>query len=281
MEATVDGVKLFYCAVGPEENYPLIVLHGGPGLDHTEMYPWLDPLAGVFRLLYVDMRGQGRSERVDPATLTLDRFAADVSALARALKLEHYALLGHSYGAFVTLAHAIEYGDASHYVISGGSASMSKSMREVQENLERFEPASLREAVTDSWAREPSVTTPEEVAVVMRMQMPFHFASTQTHAYRRYMAETDRAIYTPEVLAYASSHEYAIEYEDRLGEIVKPTLIITGSVDRTCTPRASEEMHRGIANSELLIVEDAGHMTFVEQPEIYFNAVREWFARNR
>jgi proline iminopeptidase len=278
MEITVDGIRLFCLPVGPEANYPLIVLHGGPGLDHTEMHPWLDPLTDVFRLIYVDLRGQGRSERVDPSTLTLERYAADITALAQALNLKAYAVLGHSYGSFVALTHAIGHGDATHYIISGGSASMSKSMQEVRDNLARFEPESLREAVTASWAREASATTPDEVAEIMRMQMPFHFAGIESDAYSRYMAAADRAIYAPEVLAYAASHEYALEYEDKLGDVTRPTLVITGKHDRTCTPRAARDMHRGIAGSELVIVPDAGHMSFIEQPEIYFNAVRNFFA---
>ena len=95
-----DGYRLLVEEVG--EGFPLIVLHGGPGLDHSMFRPWLDPLGEEFRLLYVDERGQGRSERVDPATLSLDVFARDVDLLAEALGLERFALLGHSFGAIVT-----------------------------------------------------------------------------------------------------------------------------------------------------------------------------------
>jgi len=239
MDAIVDGVRLFYLPMGAGGNYPLIVLHGGPGLDHTEMHPWLDPLGDTFRLLYVDLRGHGRSERVDPATLSLGRYAEDVSLLAAALGLSRYAVLGRSYGAFIALAHAVERGDASHYVISSGSASMSRSMREVEDSLARFEPVELREAVTASWAREPRVTTPEEVAEVMEQQMPFHFASVDSDAYRRYTdhEREGRAVYAPEPLAYAATHEYAIEYEDRLGAIARPTLILSGAT--SSNPRAT------------------------------------------
>lgn len=37
VEIAVDGVNIFVLPVGPEHNYPMFVLHGGPGLDHTEM----------------------------------------------------------------------------------------------------------------------------------------------------------------------------------------------------------------------------------------------------
>ena len=119
--ALSDGVSIFVQEVG--EGFPLIVLHGGPGLDHTMFRPYLDPLGDEFRLLYVDERGQGRSERVDPATLSLEVFARDVDLLAEALGLERFALLGHSFGAIIATKHAIELGTAAAYVISGGGDS--------------------------------------------------------------------------------------------------------------------------------------------------------------
>lgn len=282
MEIAVDGFKLFVQSVGAEHGYPLLVLHGGPGLDHTEMSPWLDPLGDRFRLLYLDQRGQGRSQRVDPATLSLDRFAADITGLAAALDLRDYAVLGHSYGAFVALTHAIESGAASHYIISSGTASFTKSAREIEQNLAAFEPVALREHVTQSWAMEPTVKTQADVARLMEMQWPFHFASVESDAYQRFIAAQAATppIYSPEVLAYFAANEYAIEFEDRLRDIHKPTLIITGEHDRTCTPRAAREMHAGIAGSELVILPDAGHMTQVEQPQMLFAAIRDFFERH-
>src|SRR2546423_14132018 len=111
---------------------PLVVLHGGPGLDHTMFRPWLDPLGDELRLLYVDERGQGRSERVDPATLSLEGFARDVDLLAEALELDGVALLGHSFGAIVTPLHATEIGTAAAYVISGGADASETLLADVQ-----------------------------------------------------------------------------------------------------------------------------------------------------
>src|SRR5437763_504705 len=73
----------------------VLVLHGGPGLDHRMFGDYLDPLARDHRLVLVDQRAQGRSERSDPATWTLRQMAADVPALAAALGLAEYAVLGH------------------------------------------------------------------------------------------------------------------------------------------------------------------------------------------
>lgn len=279
METVLDGVRIFHEDVGPASNYPLIVLHGGPGLDHSMFRPWLDPLSDTFRLIYMDERGQGRSQRVDPATLSLRAFADDVDRLAVALGLARFALLGHSFGAMIALTHAVERGTATHYILSAGTASFTKSMPEIRANLEGFEPIALREQVTRSWDLEPEVKTEDEARRLLAMQMPFHFATVESDAYRRFTAD-DRTVYAPEVLAYFAVNEYAIEYDDRLSEIARPTLIVTGELDRTCTPRAARDMHAGIRESELVLIPGAGHMAYVERPDVYLPAVRQFFARH-
>src|SRR5437016_3126601 len=156
-----DGGQLFVEQLGPDDALPLIVLHGGPGLDHTMFRPYLDPLGDEFRLLYVDERGQGRSERVDPATLSLDVFARDVDLLADALELERFALLGHSFGAIVTTKHAIEVGSADAYVISGGGDSSSALEADVDASLEAMGEAGV--PITASWEQEKTVATEDEL----------------------------------------------------------------------------------------------------------------------
>src|SRR4051812_50120031 len=94
--ALPDGCNLNVEEVG--NGFPLIVLHGGPGMDHSMFRPYLDSLGDDYRLLYVDERCQGRSARGDPATLSLEVFARDVDLLAEALGLDAFALVGHSFG---------------------------------------------------------------------------------------------------------------------------------------------------------------------------------------
>src|SRR2546421_8126792 len=117
------------------DGLPVMVLHGGPGMDHSMFRPWLDPLADEFRLVYVDERGQGRSDRVDPATLSLDGFARDVDLLAEALGLGRFALLGHSFGAIVTTWHATNVGTATAYVVSGGADESAAMLADVDASL--------------------------------------------------------------------------------------------------------------------------------------------------
>jgi proline iminopeptidase len=258
--------------------YPLILLHGGPGLDHYEFADYLDAMTDRYRLILVDQRAQGRSDAAPPATWTLDQMAADVSALARSLGLSHYAVLGHSYGAFVALKHAVAHpGDAALTIVSSGVPS-ARYLAEVEAHLASFEPLALRQQVADSWAREASATTQDEMESLMRDQMPFHFADPLDPRIDAYMAKSGMAagaIYAPAVLRHFSQEAYGgIEVEDQLGNVTQPVLVLGGRHDRTCVAAAAEATARGLPTGELHIFERSGHMTFVEEPEEYRTVVR-------
>jgi proline iminopeptidase len=266
-DATVklaDGVGLFVREVGG--GFPVIVLHGGPGLDHSSFRPYLDPLGDDFRLLYVDERGQGRSERVDPTTLSLDVFARDVDLLAEALGLEQFALLGHSFGAIITAKHAVEIGTAAAYVISGGGDSSAALGMDVNASLEAMGEAGV--PIMASWEQEKTVATEDELKELLRVQMPFHFAGDPPPGYGM------DTIGTPDVLRHFANIGYGdFDYVPDLHRVSKPTLVIVGEHDRTTTPRAARVLHQGIAGSRLVVLPGVGHMSFVETPAPYVEAV--------
>ena len=279
----IDDCSLWVVERGPEEGFPLIVLHGGPGLDHHEFGDYLDPVCddGV-RLLLVDQRAQGRSEPTPPGTWTLERMAQDVIMLALALKLRRYAVLGHSYGAFVALQNAVDYpGQAVATVVSGGVASV-RDLEGVADALESFEPAELREQVASSWDRESSVTTSEEVARLLHDQLPFHFRDPSDPRIAEYERRSAGAVYAPEVLRHFATAEYGgIDLEDRLPEVTQPVLVLAGRHDRVCPAEASERMARLLPRAELRVFEESAHMTFVEEPEGYVKVVRGFIGRSR
>jgi proline iminopeptidase len=251
---------------------PLVVLHGGPGLDHSMFRPYLDPLADEFRLLYVDERGQGRSDRVEPATLSLEVFARDVDLLAEALELERFALLGHSFGAIIATKHAIELGTAAAYVISGGGDSSANLMTDVEASLEALGEAGT--PIAESWEQEKSVQSEEELLELLRVQMPFHFAGEPPPGY------CEDTIGAPDVLRHFANDGYGdFDFASDLGRVSRPTLVIVGEQDRTSPPRAARILHEGISGSEFMLVPDVGHMSFVEAPEAYLGAVRTFLRK--
>ncbi len=259
------------------DGYPLIVLHGGPGLDHTMFADYLDPLAGDHRLILVDQRNQGRSDRSDPSTWTLAQMARDVVDLAQSLDLDKYAVLGHSYGALVTLQNAVDFpGAAAQSIVSSGFPS-ARYLEWVGENLEKFEPVALRQQVADSWERETTVETAEQVTELLDDQLPFHFAAPLDPRIAEYAAKTAGAVNSAEVLRHFATQEYGgIEVEGRLGRVSQPTLVLAGRHDRVCSVPAAEAIAAGIPNSVLVVFENSGHMTFVEENASYVAVVGQF-----
>ena len=272
---TVNGTRLFADVRGPEHLPPLIVLHGGPGLDHHEFADDLDPLTDSVRLVLLDMRAQGESDRDAPEeTWTLEQMAADVGGAARALGAARYAVFGHSYGAFVALQQAVsEPGAAAASIVCCGAAS-SRFLEDIPARLGSFEPLHLRQQVQDSWASEASVTTETDFARIMAEQMPWHFADPEDPRIPEYTRRS-AGRYAPDVLRKFSAAGYGgIEVEDELGRVASPMLVLAGRHDRTCPPEASEVTAAGVPGAQLHVFEDSGHMPFVEQPGEFLDVVR-------
>ncbi len=279
----VGDTSLFVVEVGEAAAYPIVVLHGGPGIDHHEFGDYLDPLADRgYRLLLVDQRAQGRSGKPDPSTWTLQQMAEDVVSLGRALALGAYTVLGHSYGAFVALQNAVDFpGMAAQTIVSGGIPS-ARFMAAVEKNLASFEPQDLREQVARSWEKEASVDTPEGFAEIMAEQWPFHFRDPRDPRIEEYVRRTEGVVFAPDVLRAFAAQDYgAIEVEDRLVDIPQPVLLLAGRHDRVCSLEAHEVMARAIPGAELVVFDESAHMTFVEENAKYLDAVDGFLRRTR
>jgi len=261
--------------------FPVLVLHGGPGLDHHMFGHYLDGLAEAFRLVFVDQRSQGLSDPAPKDTWTLTQMAQDIVLLAQALELKRYAVLGHSYGALVALQNAVDFpGRASQTIVSSGFPS-ARFLKHVDRNLETFEPLELRQQVSSSWALEKEVKTQEEMAALLHDQMPFHFANPLDPRIQAYEEQTAGAVYSADVLRHFAAEEYGgIEVEDRLPSVVQPALVLVGRLDRVCSMEASQAIATRISNAELEVFERSGHMTFVEENERYLDVVSRFLSRH-
>jgi proline iminopeptidase len=272
----VDDTRLHVVERG-EGELGLLVLHGGPGLDHTMFGTWLDPLEDECRLFLVDQRSQGRSDRTSEEW-SIAQMARDVQALAESLGLERYVVLGHSFGAFVALQHAVDFpGVPAGTIVSSGVPDLGYLSDHVEQSLAAFEPAELREQVTTSWARETEARTQEDVATIIRDQFPFHFADPRDPRIEELLAEMDGAVYSPEVLSHFAESEYGgIEVEDQLRDVTHPVLVLAGRHDRACSVEGAQAIAAGVPDARLVVFENSGHMTFVEENEAYLSAVREF-----
>ncbi len=111
---SIRDVSLFVKVIG--QGYPLVLMHGGPGLDHSIMSPFL-PCADQFTLILYDHRCNGRSVGVAVASMTWENLTADAEALRQTLGYDQWAVLGHSFGGMVALEYALRYPQSLSHLI--------------------------------------------------------------------------------------------------------------------------------------------------------------------
>jgi proline iminopeptidase len=280
---SIGDIRLYVVERGAASNYPLLCFHGGPGLDHHMFGDYLDALTDQFQLILVDERGQGLSDKGAVELWTLPQMAKDVMLLADALGLDKYAVLGHSYGSFIALQNAVDFpANAAQTIISSGVPSARFLMSHVNAQLAAFEPTELREQVTSSWAREPHAQTQADVEAILHDQNAFQFANPTDPRIAEFEKRTAGATYAPDVLSHFAKMEYGgIEVEERLNTIPQPLLVLAGRGDRTCSVAAAEAIAQGAPKSELVIFEESGHMTYVEENQKYVQTVRAFLNRTR
>jgi proline iminopeptidase len=266
----INGARLFYTTVGSGD--PCLTMHGGLGLDHTHLHPWLDPLGDRLRLVFYDHRGNGRSERTALETLTFEQFSADAEALRQQLGLGKVVLLGHSNGGFIALDYALRYPESISRLILISTAPAVDYWPEIRENMRRRGATAemIESFESGDW------TTDAELEAHVDLVGHLNFAATNEHLGRDVLRET---IYS----AYARSAAFDLlqsyDVEPRLGEISAPTLIVVGREDVFTPISQAERLHRAITASELVVIENAGHFNYAEQPDAFFGAVRSWLAR--
>jgi pimeloyl-ACP methyl ester carboxylesterase len=97
----IEGAGLVTDGAQMREKPTLLLLHGGPGYDHSGFKPLFSRLADIAQIVYVDHRGHGRSDRRPAHEWTLDTFADDVVRLCERLSIVKPIVLGQSFGGFV------------------------------------------------------------------------------------------------------------------------------------------------------------------------------------
>ena len=219
---------------------------------------YLDPLGDEFHLVLVDQRHQGLSDRAPVETWTLERMAADVGELAEAMGFDRYATLGHSYGAFVVLQHAVDRpGHAAATIVSSGAAS-ARYLAASSRHLAAFEPVELREQVTRSWARERTRRPHEDCADLLHDQLPFHFADPRDPRIAEFERRTAGVVSAPDVLRHFAAAEYGADRGrgPARRDHASPCSCSPGRHDRTCVVAAAEAIAAGIPGARLVVFED-------------------------
>jgi proline iminopeptidase len=268
----IEGAGLVPDGPSMRERPIVLLLHGGPGFDHAYFMPQLSELADTAQLVYLDQRGQGRSGRPPLDTCTIEQMADDAAAFCRTLGIARPAVLGHSFGGFVALHLAVRHPELVGRLILVDTAAASDDMADSMGILEQRHGAAARAAAERIFSGDITEAT---MADFMRLVLP---------AYLRDPANFDllagalgRTITNPELMTYYFAHS-AARYDLRpcLGAIRIPTLVVVGDYDWLLPPSASRVIAAGIPEAELVVVPDAGHMPFIEQPAAFQAAIRRF-----
>jgi proline iminopeptidase len=280
MFAAVRNTRIYFDVEGqglvPEgsamrERPVAMVIHGGPGGDHSGFKPSFTPLAAGMQLVYFDHRGQGRSAAADPATYTLDENVEDMEGLRRHLGLAPIVSIGTSYGGMVAMAHAARYPDAVSHLVLIVTAAHGGFIPRAQAIVRERGTAEQQAVCETLWAG--GFKSAEE--------MRYYYAAMGPMYARSYDAATgaagrERAIYSPEPLNRAFGPTGVLRTFDlrrELARITAPTLILAGRHDWICPVEFSEEIQRLIPGSQLCIFENSSHSIRSDEPEAMVEAI--------
>ena len=288
-----NGVMIYYLTLGRGE--PLVIMHGGPGASHEYFLPYLLPLARHNRLIFLDERGSGRSQKLEDRTqYTIENMVEDIEAVRKALNLGKINLLGHSYGGALVQAYALKYQQNLSHLILGSTWSSSAAMNQLFVRMKENMTPELRERIDKmETAGLYGHGKPYErnrysadylVAAWGEGYFPYVYQGRPDPNYDPVAAgnmawDLYREMWGEHGEFVIDGNLKSVEYTDRLSAIKVPTLILVGDHDE-CDPSLSKVMQSKIAGSKLVIFPKSGHMTFVDQPTMFVTAVNE-FLRGR
>ena len=142
----VNGVMIYFEILGRGE--PLMIVHGGPGASHDYFLPYLLPLARHNRIIFIDERGSGQSQKLEDASqYTVENMVEDVEAVRQALGLGKMSLLGHSYGGALAQAYALKYQRNLTHLILASTWSSTKALNEVFVRMKQNMAPELRDRI--------------------------------------------------------------------------------------------------------------------------------------
>ena len=269
----IRGVSLFAKVIG--QGYPLLIMHGGPGMDHTSMLP-LQPCADQFTLIFYDHRCNGRSDGAAVSSMTWGNLTADAEALRQTLGFDKWAVLGHSFGGMVALEYALRYPQSLSHLLLMDTCG---DTRWVQHNAPEILAKRGYSAAAVQAARRffNGQLTPGEVfsaALKFARAYYYHFSL---------LAMARQAIFGPRVKMRPEAQIFGFSQlltgwtvMDRLSEIKAPTLVLAGRHDFQFPPEHQAILADRLPNAQLEIIERAGHNAPMERPAEVIEVVKRF-----
>jgi proline iminopeptidase len=259
----VHGSELVPDGGGLRRRPTVVLVHGGPGVyDHSYFKPDFDRLGDDAQVVYLDLRGHGRSDWGDTSAWSLETCADDVRAFCDALGIVRPVVLGHSMGAPVALLYGARHpGHAGGLVVQSGFARWDHVR--LVEGFRRAGGDAVAALADRSYAG-GEVTDEEWGRVYAAFGPP--------------LPDPERRIATPkntELNEYGMELVRRLDIVEQLGRVDAPTLVCVGELDPVTPVAASEEVVAALPGGvgRLEVIPGAGHFTWLDAPERYWPAV--------
>lgn len=277
-----DGVKLFFDVEGAKlvpagsrmrERPTLLLLHGGPGFDHAVFKPWWSAVAESHQVVYLDMRGHGRSDqRDDPAGWDLETWADDVVRFCGALDIERPVVVGNSFGGTVAMVYAARHPDHPSKLVLSSAPGRTDTVA-VCEAFERFGGREAAIIARRFFDEDPDAAR----ADFARVCFPLYSQRRDENPSEAF----DRTVRNPAVgTHYSMGERLTLDVLDDLSRIRCPTLVLAGELDPVC-PAATQQalvdhLPPHLVRFELMA--DCGHGTYRDQPERTMTVLRDFLS---
>jgi len=225
----------------------------------------------------LDPRGTGGSDPpADPEAYSLADYVSDLEELRLHLSLERLNLLGFSHGGMVAMSYAVAHPERVERLVLAntlarfGEAQQAEAERAIA--AREAEPWHAEAVAALQAEGQGAYETPEEMGRMWRAMAPVYFARWDDAA-REFVEATS------EIGNVESLRLFNANTPDLVGDlpgITAPTLVLTGADDFVCGPSSAREIAEGIADARLVVLPDAGHFTYFEQPERFAAAVGDF-----
>ncbi len=281
----VTGGRVWYRIVGKGKGIPLLTLHGGPGANSFVLQV-LTVLADERPVIFYDQLGGGKSDRPDnPELWVLDRFVEELATVRTSLGLKQFHLLAHSWGTMLAIEYALQQpvGLVS-LVFSGPVMSAPRYFQDanilkrdlpvqIQKIIEQHEAAGTTESpeyqeAFAEWLRRHGSRNPQVLADITKaFQDPVMGINPQVY----------NTMQGPSEFSFTGNLK-DFDRTVRLPEIKIPVLFTCGRYDE-CTPGATAWYQSLLPGSEMTVFENSAHTPMREEPELYFQTVRDFLHR--
>jgi pimeloyl-ACP methyl ester carboxylesterase len=286
MRIQVGDVRLFVEVAGLElvpdvdsmrRRPTVVVLHGGPGMDSAGPKVRFGFLEEVARVVYYDHRGNGRSDRGDPASWTLAQWGDDVKELCDTLGIERPIVFGGSFGGFVAMSYATRH--PSHPAALGLFVTEARDAP-IEEVVEAFRALGGDE-VAELVRADYEHSTPETSARFMEEAMPI--MSRHPDAIALTQREVARTVGNQDVEIHFANGEFkTMDFREVLASVECPTLVVSGDMDPVCPPSSFHELVTALPEHlvEGHLIKGAGHLVALDAPEDFQRITTDFVLRH-